>query len=266
MAAFDGYIKATHDFIQTLQGEGCTQYVHPDTAGELRASIPIKIGEGAMQGIIMRGDTFIELGNPLAGSSSHLLWTDKCSLIKDGQITVIGPDIPGSEGESLPFGQVLLLGGETLNNKDHEQLQQINIIGDQIEGYMLRSSSENIWARVNRDVAERGFNFEMLGKAMLALIKSNRPEITTAEVLFVTSSKQDVKELSEAVSEAKNLGSDILKEAWKERGYDVDCDFDCASCHDEEVCDDIRDTIVQVKQNTREKKAAQKDIIAKSAS
>ncbi len=266
MAAFDGYIKATHDFIQSMQGDDCRQFEHRDTADELRASIPIKVGEGAMQGIIMRGDTFIELGNPLAGSCSHLLWTEKSSLINDGRITVIGPEIAGSEGQSLPFGQILLLGGETLDNKNHEQLQQINIIGDQIEGYMLRSSAENIWARVNRDVAGRGFDFEMLGKAMLVLIKASSPNITDVEILFVTSSKEDVRELADSVSDAKNLGSDILKEAWKERGYDVDCDYDCSSCHDEDVCDDIRDTMVEIKKKTRADKAAEKDIIAKSDS
>ncbi len=264
MAAFDGYIKATHDFIQSMQGDNCTQTVHRDTVDELRASIPIKIGKGAMQGIIMRGNTFVELGNPLAGSTSHLLWTENCSLIQDGRITLIGPDIDTAEGQSLPFGQILMVGGEALKNQDHEQLQQINIIGDQIEGYMLRSSAENIWARVSRDVASREFTFETLGKAMIALIKSNRPDITSVEILFVTSGKKDVEELADSVSSAKSLGSDILKEAWKERGYDVDCDFDCSTCHDEEVCDDIRDTIVQIKQKERSENAAEEDIIATS--
>ena len=102
--------------------------------------MPIAIGSGANPGIILRGDAFLELGNPTAGSCAYLLWTDEPSLIRDGRITVFGPDIPESEGASLPFGQVLMLAGEGLLPKDHERLQQVPIVGDQIEGYMIRST------------------------------------------------------------------------------------------------------------------------------
>jgi len=122
---------------------------------------------------------------------------------------------------------------------------------------MLKSTSDYLWARINKDVAARGFNFEILGKALISLIKSRTPGISAVEILFVTSSKEDVKELASVASEVKGLGSDILKEAWKERGFDVDCDFDCASCHDEPVCDDIREVIVEVRKNTRARKKAQ---------
>jgi hypothetical protein len=77
------------------------------------------------------------------------------------------------------------------------------------------------------------------------------------EVLFVTSSKDDVNELSNVASSSKTVGSEILKEAWKARGYDVDCDFDCASCHDAEVCDDIRDVLVTLKKKAQETKRSE---------
>jgi CO dehydrogenase/acetyl-CoA synthase beta subunit len=253
MAAFDRYIADVLAFSETLQREGCAYrcFDRPEPPDALRESLPITIGPGANPGIVLRGDTFLEFGNPTVGSCGYLLWTDDPSLIRDGRISVIGPDIPESEGASLPFGQILMLGGAGLLPKDHERLQQVPIVGDQIEGYMVRSAAENVWSRVSKDVAARGFDFEMLGASLLSLAKSATDGITAMEILFVTSSKDDVSELSKRAASSKVIGSEILKDAWKARGYDVDCDFDCASCHDEEVCDEIRDVIVSMKKAER---------------
>jgi CO dehydrogenase/acetyl-CoA synthase beta subunit len=258
MAAFDRYIEDVLGFSESLQQRGAAfkQFDCPQPPEELRDALPIEIGPGANPGIILRSDTFLELGNPTAGSCSYLLWTDEPSRIRDGRISVFGPDIPESEGASLPFGQVLMLAGEGLLPKDHERLQQVPIVGDRIEGYMVRSAAENVWSRVSRDVAARGFDFEMLGKSLLCLVKSGTAGITAMEVVFVTSSKDDVLELSSVAASSRSVGSEILKETWKARGYDVDCDYDCASCNDAEVCDDIRDVLVTLKKKARDKKAA----------
>jgi CO dehydrogenase/acetyl-CoA synthase beta subunit len=202
------------------------------------------VGPNANPGIVLRGDTFVELGNPQAGSCAALLWTGRPSLIRDGRITVLGPDIPESAEASLPFGQILMVGGECLAHEDHEKLQQAQHVADQIEGYMVRSASQNLWSRVSRDAAAKGFDFETLGRALMNLVKSGAPAASAVEVLFVTTSKADVGRLDEVVSGVREIGREILKENWKARGYDLDCDFDCASCKDQAVCDEIRDLIV----------------------
>jgi CO dehydrogenase/acetyl-CoA synthase beta subunit len=259
MGAFDRYIEDVLGFSESMQQRACAfkQFDCREPPEELRRELPIEIGPGANPGIILRSDAYLELGNPTAGSCSYLLWTERPSLIRDGRITVFGPDIPESEGASLPFGQVLMLAGEGLLPRDHERLQQVPIVGDQIEGYMVRSAAENVWSRVSRGVAARGFDFEMLGKSLLSISKSNAEGITAMEILFVTSSKDDVNELSSLSLDSKAIGSEILKETWKARGYDVDCDFDCSSCKDADVCDDIRDVLATVKKKAREKRAAE---------
>jgi hypothetical protein len=60
------------------------------------------------------------------------------------------------------------------------------------------------------------------------------------EVIFVTSSREDVLALGGVAQEVREIGAEIVKEHWKAKGYDLDCDLDCRSCHDKEVCDDIR--------------------------
>jgi CO dehydrogenase/acetyl-CoA synthase beta subunit len=245
MPRFDQYIEKVSQYVEETQsrGVGAREFDHPGSPEALREGLPIQVGPDANPGIILRGDTFLELGNPAAGSCAAFLWTDRPSLIRDGRITLLGPGIQESAEASLPFGQVLMAGGEGLEAEDHETLQQAQHVSDRIEGYMVRSASQNLWSRVSREVAARGFDFETLGRALMSLVKTGVPAVSAVEVLFVTTSKEDVKRLDGVVSGAKEVGRDILKESWKARGYDLDCDFDCDSCKDQTVCDEIRDVI-----------------------
>ena len=246
MATFDEYIEKVSRYVAEMRsrGERAREFDHPGFPETLREGLPIEVGPNANPGIILRSDSFLELGNPEAGSCAAFLWTDRPSLIRDGRITLFGPGIQESAEASLPFGQVLMVGGDGLEQEDHEKLQQAQHVADQIEGYMVRSASQNLWSRVSVDVAARGFDFETLGRALMNLVKTGAPAVSAAEVLFVTTSKEDVKRLDGIVSGAKEVGRTILKETWKARGYDLDCDFDCASCKDQVVCDEIKDVIV----------------------
>jgi CO dehydrogenase/acetyl-CoA synthase beta subunit len=246
MAQFDQYIEKVSRYIEEMRSQGhrVVEFDRPGSPEELREGLPIAVGPNANPGIVLRSDTFLELGSPEAGSCAAFLWTDRPSLIRGGRITLFGPDIQESAGASLPFGQILMVGGDGLDQEDHEKLQQAQHVADQIEGYMVRSASQSLWSRVGKDAAAKGFDFETLGRALMDLIKTGVPAVSAVEVLFVTTSKEDVKQLDGIVSGAKEVGRNIIKETWKARGYDLDCDFDCASCQDKEVCDDIRDVIV----------------------
>jgi CO dehydrogenase/acetyl-CoA synthase beta subunit len=92
-----------------------------------------------------------------------MVFTDRPEIIRDGRITVIGPDIPDGGGMSLPFGQVLMIGGSELDDRDHEALKHAGNIGDQIQGYMVRSYTQSIWSRIDKDAAA-GFSFETFGR------------------------------------------------------------------------------------------------------
>lgn len=250
---FDEYIGKVSRYIEEMRGrEGrVAEFDHPGSPEKLREGLPIEVGSNANPGIVLRSDTFLELGNPEAGSCAALLWTDRPSLIRDGRITLFGPDIPESSGASLPFGQILMLAGEGLEREDHETLQQAQHVADRIEGYMVRSASQSLWSRISKDAAAKGFDFETLGRALMDLVKTGAPAISAAEVLFVTTSKEDIEQLDGIVSGVKEVGRNIIKETWKARGYDLDCDLDCASCNDQEVCDEIREVIVARRKKAR---------------
>ncbi len=257
MALFDAYIKKLADYQQELRAKGrqVREIYCPTEVSELTEGLPVRVGSQDSGGIILRGDTFLELGNPDAGSCAFLMWTDKPPLIQDGKITLIGPDIPESPGGSLPFGQVLMVGGAGLGEGEHALLEGNQFIADQIEGYMIKSVSQLMWSRVSRNAAGKGFNFETLGRALMAIFKSSVPKIEAMEVIFVTSSKEDLQLLDKISEQIREISYNITKETWKAKGYDIECTqlWDCESCPDSSVCDEIKE-MVNVRKKTRKNK------------
>ena len=254
MSVFDEYVKQVAEFVQTLRRKRrqITEFDGPSSVDKLKEGLPVKMGAGANPGIILRSDTFAELGNPAEGSSSLLMWTDNPSLISDGKITLIGPDIPESDGASLPFGQVLILGGKEVDSEIQERIEEYQHISDNLEGYMVRTSSQSVWGRVSKDAADKGFTLETLGKALMITMKSNVPEVEAMEVVFVTSGKEDVKQLDEIAVQVSDIRKELIKEIWKARGYDLDCDFDCESCMDQSTCDSIREVLAARRKRAKE--------------
>lgn len=254
MAVFDAYIKKINDYIDDLRGKGrqVREYSRPGSAVDLMSGLPVKVGPGAGSGIVLRGDTFVELGNPDTGSSSFLLWTDNPELIKNGRITLIGPDIPESQGQSLPFGQVIIVGGKKISEVGHEALDRTKYIADQIEGYMVKSLPRQTWCRVSSEAAAKGFNFEALGQAIMAIFKGSVDKIEAMEIVFITTSTEDIKTLDAINEQVLEISGHLIKETWSAKGYDIECfsTVDCDACPDKEVCDEIRD-IVKVRKVTK---------------
>ncbi len=245
MLTFDAQVRRVAEYVETMRvlGRPTRELALPSSVEGLKERLPVRVGAGANSKIILRSDTFIELGNPEAGSCAFVLWTGTASLIRDGTVTLIGPDVREAPGSSLPFAQIVLVGGKDLGAEEHQAIGQAQYVADQIEGYMVRSSSRNIWSRVSKDAAARGFCFDVLGRSLMAVYKSTVPKVQAMEIVFVTSSKEDVLQLDDIAREVREVGAEIVKEHWKARGYDLDCDLDCRSCHDKDTCDDIRKVI-----------------------
>lgn len=261
MAIFDAYVKKMAEYVEGMRGKGrqVREFDCPGDPGKLLEELPVRVGPEASSGIILRGDTFVELGSPDAGSCAFLLWTNNPSLVGDGKITLIGPNIQESEGTSLPFGQVLMVGGAGLGKEEHSALEHNQYIADQIEGYMLRSTSERMWGRVSKDAATKGFDFDTLGKALMSIFKTAMPKVQAIEVIFITSDKEDMRQLDNIAEQVRKISKDITRETWLARGYDIlECTlgWDCNTCSDKPVCDEIREVITVRKKKTRKAKTS----------
>lgn len=248
MSPFDSYIEQIFEFIQSRRNGGTQMRVlHRPTDPTPIDMMPIRVGPGASSGIVLKSDTFVELGSPAAGSCSLVLYSNSSALVRDGQISLIGPDIHESPAASLPFGQVIMVQGENLNEREYQLLLPNLYVSDRIEGYMVKTTSARIWSRVSREVAGKGFNFGILGQALMALIKSESPEIQAVEILFVTSTKEDLQRLNAISEQVEKISREMRGRVWQEKGVDIfDCELGghCGSCSDKSACNDVKKMLV----------------------
>ena len=257
LESFDAYVARLNEYVEEVgERRGIKRIDCPTNVDELTASLPVNVGEREKATIILKEDTAVELGNPSVASCAFILWPSNPTLVRDGRITLIGPDIPESLGRSLPFAQILIVHGRELKDQHHLVLEQPYAISNQIEGYMVRLAPQRqrMWTRVSKKVVERGFSFETLGRAIMAIYKSELPVIETVEVLFITSSKEDVEALESLAREIQRIKDSTLSSrfiATDDGSYECTSEYlDCRDCPDQVVCDDIRD-LVRLKRKAR---------------
>jgi len=261
MSPFDPYFTKLRKYLRALalQGRLIRELAR---AGAGRRGLPLRLGGGEGGGIVLREDTFVELGHPDAGSCSLLLWTESRAFLRDGAITLVGPDIPESAGESLPFGQVLLAGGEDLTTSFQAALERSQYVGDRIEGYMMRSVPERVWSRVSKQAAAGGFCFQTLGGALMALLRTEVPQVQAAEAVLVTSSAEDLAPLQAMAEQARKIARGIKAEQLVARADgELECtrEDECPVCADKPVCDGIREILVLRKSEVGGKAATRDD-------
>ncbi|MDY6842618.1 MAG: hypothetical protein SVW57_00815 [Thermodesulfobacteriota bacterium] len=249
----DVCIVKVHDYItrKIEIGRHINRFQHESDLEGLLKDLPIHVGQGAMKGIIFQNETAVELGNPAKGSVAFTIWTKTPGYVRNGEITLIGPNLTDTCEESLPFGQIILLASPSINERHIFSLDNVQFISDHIEGYMVRSAPRRVWSRVSKDNIQKGFSFEILGKALIALCKMQIFPELEVEVLFVTSNKEDVMEL-ELIGDQVRENTAKVKKAVLDGWRGEDCEgLDCDSCIDKEVCDELRELLVMKRRERR---------------
>ena len=89
-------------------------------------------------------------------------------------------------------------------------------------------SKRTLWCRVGRDAADKGLSLIDLGAALIDSVK-RLEEVGSAEVVFVTSSAEDVRRLTSPAASAQRLVDAMMK------------NFDCETCEYQDVCDTVMD-------------------------
>lgn len=188
--------------------------------------------------IVFKSETGIELGNPKDESVSFLAWTDDQSLVRDGLISLVGPDIGKMESGSLPFGKIVLISGSGFNEENcYDRFREMDLSRYELslKGYMMRAVSQYMreWSRVSREAVENGFSFSILGSALSQKLKELR-YVDAVEILFVTSSAEDVREL-------KKTGDRFFQYINAMTKMVEEMDFQCESCEFQEICDEAEE-------------------------
>lgn len=202
----------------------------------------IHIGEGKGDGIVLKSDIFLELGGPFADSVALTLQTNDEHLVKEDSITLIGDDIHEADRPIL-FGQIILVSGELLNDEDYLKIARVHNKNGYIEGHMVKSSENNIWVRVSKNLGNRGFSFDCYGSAIIAMVKTMTPSVKNVAVIFITSAKEHLQPFQNLAVETKKITQKIKEDKWLTKGINIyDCAFhgNCSSCSDKETCNEIQ--------------------------
>ncbi len=190
---------------------------------------------GGGRNIVFKEDLGLELGSPQKESVSCLLWTHDLASIENNKVILVGPDFPESMEQSLPFGKVVLAGVEGFTEDGaydlHKDLDFLRYSID-LRGFMMRSASQYMreWCRISTEAIRQGFSARILGSALIGLFLE-KPFVKAVEVIYLTSSPEDVVRLREITSPAEKVIAAMNKMA-------SEMDFECASCDYQEVCDD----------------------------
>ena len=200
--------------------------------------------DGRASKMIFKEDTRLELGHPSEGSCAATLATNDASLIEDGRITLVGPDVGETDRETLPFAQIAIACCDGNLEDACSAMDRVLHSSAPADGYMLRSVPNAIWARVSNKAADSGFSILELGSRLLGSVKDECSDVGKAEIFFVTSAREDVAELNEIVGPARRQLLKLQTFGRAEDGsYECDTSLDCTVCPEKTVCDTIRDVI-----------------------
>jgi CO dehydrogenase/acetyl-CoA synthase beta subunit len=230
MGLFDKQLMEVRGFLdRAAAGRECREYVHDG---------PVAWPSGMRKSVVLSQDMAVELGSPRLESSSFLLWHDDPSAVRDGSIRLVGPELSGCAGMSLPFGKIVIIGVSGFNEENgYERYRELDGVRYDLDlrGYMMRAVSQHQreWSRVSREALGNGFSFRVLGGALIDAYRKI-DYVRSVEIIFVTSSTEDVRELQPVSESAVKITSAMSKML-------QELDYDCSSCAHTDVCGDVAD-------------------------
>lgn len=190
-------------------------------------AIPVDVGMIYEGERIRKKAMHTEFGGPKSfGAELFRIAGD--DVVKDGQVTVNGPDIQElKEGSTVPYGVFIRAAGKKLE-EDLEGVfeRRMHYYFNYIQGFMHLNSRDTIWCRLNKDAVKAGLTFEHIGHAIIDLFKKEYGVIEKMDITFSTAEKS-VKEFIEqanAVYEKRDARLRGMKDE------DVDVFYGCVLC------------------------------------
>ncbi len=243
MDIFDNCITEVRAWFRQKEDAGETRLFEAKASGD-SSETDDERGAGKGPGMIFKEDTRLELGHPSEGSCLATLATNDASLIEDGRITLVGPDVGETDRDRLPFAQIAIACCDENLEDACSAMDRVLHSSAQTDGYMLRSVPNAIWARVSNEAADSGFSILELGSRLIGSVREKCSDVGKSEIFFVTSAREDIEELNEIVGPARRQLLKLQTFGRAEDGsYECDTSLDCAVCPEKTVCDTIRDVI-----------------------
>ncbi len=192
------------------------------------ADLPVEVGLAYEGERVRKPQMHVELGGPNVKEKFELLRVKGPEEVEDGKITIVGQDVQDlEEGSSIPFGIYIEVSGEKLEVEMEGVMERrIHDFCNYIEGFMHLNQRDSIWLRLDKKAVKKGLNFEVTGKALQRLFKSEMAIIEKIQVTFVTDPAEVKKKFQEAVDIYE--GRDARARGMTDD--DVDVFYGCTLC------------------------------------
>jgi acetyl-CoA decarbonylase/synthase complex subunit beta len=189
--------------------------------------IPVDVGMIYEGERIRKNAMHVEFGGPKS-FGAELFRVAGDDAVKDGKVTVVGPDIPDmKEGERIPLGMFIRAAGKKLE-EDLEGVfeRRMHYYFNYIQGFMHLNSRDTIWCRLSKDAVKSGLKFEHIGAAIIDLFKKEYDVIEKMDLTFYTDDKSvnEFLEQARAVYEKRDARLRGMKDE------DVDVFYGCVLC------------------------------------
>ena len=149
--------------------------------------------------------------------------------VKDGQVTVIGPEIDSmKEGSANPLGIIIEVAGKTMK-KDYEPVleRRIHNFVNYGEGSWHVAQRDLIWVRLSKEAVAKGVKIEHIGKLLASKFRMDFPQLLDAvSVTLIT----DPAKVAEARKEAERVYEERDARIKGMRDNDVNTYYSCTLC------------------------------------
>lgn len=216
--------------------ENLRQYMSdPKTSGPIRQmhhNQRVSWPAGNGRNVVLISDMAIEVGGPKVESFAFTLCVNDEVTVRDGMITLIGPEIVRQSPQVLPFGKLVIAKIRGLSETNYAEfsrdLDAIRFMVD-LKGYMIRAELQYLkeWSRISKEALRNGFSLETLAGALIDEYKTVA-DVEAVEVILVTSTNDDVKNLRAIMDEATRFVAAIKKRAEEPLMECDDCEFQVA--------------------------------------
>ena len=178
---------------------------------------------------IRREDLYVEFGGPKVARKFELVTLKGMDEVEHEKVEVIGLDIKDmEEGGSYPLAILIDIAGSELE-KDTEPVieRRIHMYTNYVEGWYHMNQRQDIWIRMNKEAAKKGFNsLYELGEIYNLLFTSELSVIEKISTTFIT----DEKKIAELFPQALKIydARDARLRGLKEE--DVEEFYGCVLC------------------------------------
>jgi len=193
-------------------------------------AIPIPMGcSPAFEGkSIRKEEMYVEFGGGRS-TAFELLRMRPADEIKDGQVTVIGPEIDSmKEGSANPLGIIIEVAGKTMK-KDYEPVleRRIHNFVNYGEGSWHVAQRDLIWVRLSKEAVAKGVKIEHIGKLLASKFRMDFPQLLDAvSVTLIT----DPAKVAAARKEAESVYEERDARIKGMRDADVNTYYSCTLC------------------------------------